>query len=279
MEIAGKDCLVTGTSSGLGFEVAKGLARLGANTILLCRNKLKGENAIQAIREEVPDAAIELIVCDLASMESTWQFIETFKAKHSKLDILFNNAAVMKRNRTVTRDGFEMMFQVNYLAPFMLMNAFVGILRNAPHALVLNNTLPSYKLRLDMDNLQFSQHYSMYKSFFQTKLCLLFATLEFSRRHGDDGITTVMAVPGSFKSNLVREIPLMGWVKNMFSTPVARAAENILSVMTSDVTQYKNGKAFKEKQEWPLSEYWQDPSTGQDLWALTEFLISNRQDN
>lgn len=275
MELSGKNCLVTGASSGLGFEVTKGLARRGANTILLCRNKFKGEDAIHAIRQEIPDASIELIICDLASLASIRQFIENFKTKHSTLDILFNNAAVMKRNRTVTNDGFEMMFQVNYLAPFMLMNAFVGILQNAPHSLVLNNTLPSYKVRLDMDDLQFSQNYSMYKSFFQTKLCLLFATLEFARIHESNGITSVMAVPGSFKSDLVREIPLMGWVKNLFSAPVTRAAENILYVMSTGVIKHKNGKAFKEKQEWPISEYWQDTDVRQRLWSLTESLISN----
>ncbi len=276
MDLSGKDCLITGGSSGLGFEVAKGLARLGANTILLCRNKFKGEDAIHAIRQELPDASTELAACDLASLESIQQFIETFKIKHSKLDILFNNAAVMKRNRTITKDGFEMMFQVNYLAPFMLMNAFVGILQNISYSLVLNNTLPSYKIRLDMEDLQFSRNYSMYKSFFQTKLCLLFATLEFARRHQADGISTVMAVPGSFKSNLVRELPLMGWVKNLFSAPVGRAAENILYVMTMDTIKNKNGKAFKEKHEWPISEYWLDSNTSQRLWALTESLISNK---
>lgn len=275
MELTGKNCLVTGASSGLGLEVAKGLARLGANTTLLCRNKLKGENAIDAIRQEIPGASIEMKVCDLASLESVRQFIEDFNTGQSRLDILFNNAAVMKRNRTVTKDGFEMMFQVNYLAPFMLMNSFVELLLNASCPLVLNNTLPSSKLRLDMDDLQFSRNYSMYNSFFQTKLCLLFASLEFARRHEDDRITTIMAVPGSFKSNLVREIPLIGWVKNLFSMSVTRAAENILYLMTTDIIKQKNGKAFKEKHEFPLSAYWQDPITGQRLWSLTESLISN----
>lgn len=275
MELTGKNCLVTGASSGLGLEVAKGLARLGANTTLLCRNKLKGENAIDAIRQEIPGASIEMKVCDLASLESVRQFIEDFNTGQSRLDILFNNAAVMKRNRTVTKDGFEMMFQVNYLAPFMLMNSFVELLLNASCPLVLNNTLPSSKLRLDMDDLQFSRNYSMYNSFFQTKLCLLFASLEFARRHEDDRITTIMAVPGSFKSNLVREIPLIGWVKNLFSMSVTRAAENILYLMTTDIIKQKNGKAFKEKLEFPLSAYWQDPITGQRLWLLTESLISN----
>lgn len=273
MVLTEKDCLVTGASSGLGLAVAKGLARMGAHPTLLCRDRGKGESAIREIKRETPGASVELMICDLASLESIQQFIEHFKGKHSKLDILFNNAAVMKRTRTVTRDGFEMMLQVNYLAPFILMNAFVDILRNASRPQVINNTLPSYKLRLDVDDLQFSRNYSMYKSFFQTKLCLLFASLEFARRHESNGIATVMAVPGSFTSNSVREMPLMGWVKNLFSAPVALAAENILHVITLDTVNNKNGKAYKEKQEYPLSQYWTDANTGKRLWSLTESLI------
>ncbi len=273
MELSGKNCLVTGASSGLGLAVSKELARKGANTILLCRDRVKGEGAIREIRSEVPDASLELMICDLASMESIRQFIEEFKTKHSRLDVLFNNAAVMKRKRTLTEDGFEMMFQVNYLAPFILMNTFVDLLQNGSSAQIINNALPSDRLRLDLDDLQFSRHYRMYNSFFLTKLCLLMAGLEFARRYESGGIDTVMAVPGQFKSSLVREIPLMGWLKNLFSAPVEQAAENILYVITSDCIKPKNGKVFKKRQERPLPEYWQDTHTSETLWSITESLL------
>lgn len=273
MELKGRNCLITGASSGLGFAVAKGLARRGAHTMLLCRNRSKGESAISDIRHEAPAASVELLICDFSSMQSIRHFIEQFKERHTSLDLLFNNAAVMKKERTVTKDGFEMMFQVNYLAPFILMNAFTDLLKNGISPQIINNTCPSYKYRLDLDDLQFTQHYSMYNSFFLTKLCLLFACLEFAQRHKDDGIDTMMAVPGQFKSSLVREVPLMGWFKNLFSAPVSHAAENILYVMTSDSIKNKNGKVFNRKQEWPLSDYWKDTHTRERVWAITETLL------
>ena len=125
MTFSGKNCLITGANSGLGFAVSKRFANMGANTIMLCRSKEQGENAVLEIRRETPNASVDLMICDLASMKSLQSFIEDFKAKYSQLDALFNNAAVMKRKRTVTEDGFEMMFQVNYLAPFILMNSFL----------------------------------------------------------------------------------------------------------------------------------------------------------
>jgi NAD(P)-dependent dehydrogenase (short-subunit alcohol dehydrogenase family) len=275
MELSGKQCLVTGASSGLGLAVSKLLAQKGASITMLCRNREKGESVIRAIKREIHDASIELMVCNLASMQSIWQFIEKFRANHSSLDILYNNAAVMKRQRTVSQDCFELMFQVNYLAPFIFMNAFSGLLQNSSSSQVVNISRPSYKLRLDFDDLQFSQKYSMYKSFFTTKLYLLFVSLEFARKHDEDEITTLLVDPGPFKSRLVREIPLIGWFKNLLSAPVTHAADNIVYLMTSDVIKNKNGKVFKQKQEWPLSEYWQDTNIQKRLWSLTESLVND----
>ena len=276
MTLSGKNCLITGANSGLGCAVSKEFAKMGANTIMLCRNKEKGENAVLEIKKEIPDASVDLMICDLASMKSIQSFIEEFNGKYSELDVLFNNAAVMKRKRTVTEDGFEMMFQVNYLAAFILMNSFLGLLKNSSSGQVINNGRPSDKLRLDLDDLQFSKSYSMYNSFFKTKLCLLFSSLELSRIPESDGITVTMADPGPFKSNLVRDVPLVGWVKNLFSAPVDSAAENILFVATSDEAK-KTGKVYKEKQEYPLTSYWEDTSVSERLWSITETLIKDIQ--
>jgi len=277
MMLSGKNCLITGANTGLGLAVSKKIANMGANTIMLCRNKEKGENAVLEVKKEIPNASVELMICDLSSMKSIQNFIEGFKGKYSKLDILYNNAAVMKRKRTVTEDGFEMMFQVNYLAPFILMNSFLELLKNGSSPCIINICRPEYKLRLDMDDLQFSKKYSMWSSFFKTKLCLIFASLELSRRHESDSLSVTMIDPGSrpFKSELVRDMPLIGWFKNLFSAPVDEAAENILYHITSAEAKNKNGKVFKGKQEWPLSEYWQDTSVSERLWSLTESLIKN----
>ncbi|MFC2167623.1 SDR family NAD(P)-dependent oxidoreductase [Acidobacteriota bacterium] len=276
MPLSGKNCLVTGANTGLGLAVSKKFAAMGANTILLCRNKEKGQNAVVEIKKEIPGSSVELMICDLSSMKSIENFIEEFKEKYSKLDILYNNAAVMKQKRTMTEDGFEMMFQVNYLASFILMNSFLELLKYSSSPYIINNGRPSYKVHLDLDDLQFTKNYKMYGSFFKTKLCLLFASLELSGRPESESITVTMIDPGPFKSELVRDVHLMGWIKNLFSASVDKAAENILYHITSDGEENKNGKVFKERQEQPLSEYWTDKNVGESLWSVTESLISNK---
>lgn len=121
------------------------------------------------------------------------------------------------------------------------MNTLLELLKNCSSPLIINNGRPAYKVRLEMDDLQFLNHYSMYNSFFKTKLCLLFASLEFSRRHESDEITTTMIDPGTFKSGLVRDVPLLGWLKNPFSHSADKAAENILNHVISDEGRNKNG--------------------------------------
>ena len=277
MNMTGKTCMITGASSGLGLAVSKQFAAMGANTILVCRNREKGEGAVLEIKKETPNASVDLMICHLASMKSIQSFIKEFQGKYSTLDVLFNNAAVMKQKRTLTEDGFEMMFQVNYLAPFILMSAFLENLKNGSSSQIINNGRPADKYRLDFDDLQFSKKYHMYDSFFKTKLCLLFASLEFARKKTSGGISVIMADPGPFKSNLVRDVPLIGWGKNLFSAPVDSAAENILFVATLDEAKNKNGKVFKEKQEYPLTSYWKDMNVSERLWSITGTLIENFQ--
>lgn len=279
MKLIGKNCLVTGANTGLGLAVAKQLAEKGAHTILLCRDKTKGENALNEIKKITPDASLDLMICDLASMQSIQNFVKVFKEKYTKLDILFNNAAVMKPKRTTTMDGFEVMFQVNYLAPFILMNAFIELLKNSSSPFIINIARPEYKVRLNMDNLQFSKKYGMWNSFFVTKLYLLLAALEFSRRRENEGITVSMIDPGErpFKSELVRDFPIVGWFKNLFSVPVEEAAGYILDHITSDQVEDKNGKIFRGRNEWPLSEYWKDKTISRNLWAATESLIDSKK--
>jgi NAD(P)-dependent dehydrogenase (short-subunit alcohol dehydrogenase family) len=275
MLFSGKNCLITGANSGLGFAVSRIFARRGAHTILLCRDKVRGAEAVQTILKETPNASVDLMICDLSSMESTQRFIADFNAKYSRLDILLNNAAVMKRKRSVTKDGFETMFQVNYLAPFILMNAFVELLENGSSHQIVNIALPDEDLRLNFDDLQSERTYHMFYSFFQTKLCLLLASLEMPRRHEGNQLTVTLAVPGSFKSNLARDFFGLGWLKNLFVAPVDSAAENILYVVELVEEQKVGGRLFEKRQEKPLTAYWQDTGVRERLWSTTEALLEH----
>jgi NAD(P)-dependent dehydrogenase (short-subunit alcohol dehydrogenase family) len=129
MTTAKRTYLVTGASTGLGLAVSRRFAQEGAHVVMVCRSQEKGQDAVLDIRKTAPESSVDLMLCDLASLKSIYGFLSDFRARYSKLDLLFNNAAVMKRKRTITDDGFETMFQVNYLAPFLLSKELLGSLK------------------------------------------------------------------------------------------------------------------------------------------------------
>ena len=103
---AGKLAVVTGANSGIGWNTALELARAGAEVILTARTKAKGQDAVDRIRRQLPQAKVRFELLDLASQRS----VRAFAAKvngEAKLDLLVNNAGVMRLpQRQVTEDGF-----------------------------------------------------------------------------------------------------------------------------------------------------------------------------
>ena len=270
----GKTVVITGATSGLGLAVSTRFAQLGADTLLVCRTEQSGERAARVIESAAPGASVRPMLCDLASMASIEEFIADLKAQHASIDLLFNNAAVMKRDRTLTHDGLEMMFQVNYLAPVILMTSLLDQLRSSTTHLVIGIARPSRKERVDFDDLQFAKHYGIYRSFFQTKLDLTLASIELAHRPEAHGVSIHLADPGAFKSDLLREARWpAGWIKNAFSRPVDTAADNIVFVASSDQARSGTGKVFNKHHETPLASYWKDTHVRARLWSATEAMI------
>jgi NAD(P)-dependent dehydrogenase (short-subunit alcohol dehydrogenase family) len=274
MELINKTCLVTGANSGLGLATARGLAAAGAQVILVCRDAAKSQEAARQIRQTAPQAALESISADLSSQASVRNLIDTLGGRFSKLDVLINNAAVMASQRTVTEEGLELMFQVNYLAPFMLCNGLLPLLKSSVPAQIINITLPSPKQRLDFENLQLTKRYDTFSGFFQTKLCLLLFSLELARRQTDAGLVVNCMVPGAFKSNLGRGAPpFLFWMMGLFLASAESAAEHVLALAKLADLPGQNGKIYQKRQEQTIPAYWQETAVRERLWALSEALI------
>src|SRR5690349_6607721 len=119
INMQGKVCLVTGSSSGIGKVTARELARMGATVVMVCRNRAKGEAAQAEIKEVSGNAQVDLIVADLSLLADVSRAANEFKQKYSQLHVLINNAGGVNAERKVTPDGLEYTFATNYLAPFL----------------------------------------------------------------------------------------------------------------------------------------------------------------
>lgn len=207
---AGRVFLVTGGTSGMGFEDAKALAAAGAHVVIAARNPERGQEAIEKIESEVPNAKVRFEAVDLASLTSVHALAQRLNRTLPKLDGLINNAAVMAPpERGESADGFELQLATNYLGHFVLTADLLPLLRKseAPRVVTLSS-IAVHRGRLDLDNLQF-ETYEAFAAYAQSKIaCLMFAQ-ELQRRSDAAGwgITSIAAHPGVAVTELVARGP------------------------------------------------------------------------
>jgi NAD(P)-dependent dehydrogenase (short-subunit alcohol dehydrogenase family) len=106
-DLSGRVALVTGANSGMGKETARELTRMGAEVILGCRSKGRGETAANEIIETTGRNGVAVMGIDLTSLASVRAFAREFDERFPKLDVLVNNAAASLRTREITPEGFE----------------------------------------------------------------------------------------------------------------------------------------------------------------------------
>jgi NAD(P)-dependent dehydrogenase (short-subunit alcohol dehydrogenase family) len=204
----GKVAIVTGSSSGLGFETANVLARKKATVVIAVRNEVKGDAAVKKIQVENPNADVQMMVVDLADLESIHRFAENFKKEFQKLDLLINNAGVMNPPYTKTKDGFELQFGTNHLGHFALTGLLIDLIKNTPTSRVVNVSSTAHKIgNLNFDDLNWeSRRYNKFRSYGDSKLANLYFTKELQKRldKQSSGVIVASAHPGASATELSR---------------------------------------------------------------------------
>ena len=189
-DMAGKTCIVTGATSGIGLETAAGLARLGATVVMPCRDAERGAAAREVIVKKASSGSVLVMDLDLASQESIRSFAEAFKRDYEKLDVLVNNAAIMPLKREETPDGLETQFGVNHIGMYLLTHLLVDTLRESGSSRVVNVSSTLHQsATLDFDDLQSLKKYSAFGVYGWTKLANVLFTYELTRRLEGSNVT------------------------------------------------------------------------------------------
>ncbi|XP_024030896.1 dehydrogenase/reductase SDR family member 12 isoform X2 [Morus notabilis] len=129
--IDGKNCIVTGANSGIGYATAQGLASRGATVYMVCRNKERGEAALSKIQSATGNQNVHLEVCDLSSVADIKALASRFSSKDEPLHVLVNNAGLLESNRVTTSEGFEFNFAVNVLGTYSMTESLLPLLEKA----------------------------------------------------------------------------------------------------------------------------------------------------
>jgi NAD(P)-dependent dehydrogenase (short-subunit alcohol dehydrogenase family) len=287
--IEGKTCLITGSTSGIGKEIAICLTKMGANVVLVGRNRERCEAILEEINRNASIDAnknhISYLLADLSSQASVHQLAREFLATYESLDVLLNNAGVFLPKRITTVDGIEYTFAVNHLAPFLLTNLlFERIKASRPARIITTSSVAHRAAHINFDDLQFERRrYNGVKAYGQSKLANILFTEELSRRSKGSGVTSNCFHPGAIRTNLVQSGPwyyqLIWAIISPFLMSPRRGADTAIYLASSSEVEAISGKYFVKRNEVKLSDLADDHAAAVRLWKISEKLTGIRNNH
>jgi NAD(P)-dependent dehydrogenase (short-subunit alcohol dehydrogenase family) len=276
----GKVCLITGATSGIGKATAMGLANMRASVVMVGRDRGRGEAALAEIKEGSANASVDLMLADLSSQEDIRRLADEFKEAYPRLDVLINNAGVIRSKRVTTTDGIEMTFAVNHLAYFLLTNLLLDVLKaSAPSRIVNVSSGEQRNGTIDFDDLQGEKGYKTAKAYGQSKLANVLFTYELARRLEGTGVSANCLHPGAgVRTNLGSGVSGVFGFTVRALTPLMKSpekgAETSIYLASSPEVEGLSGRYFVKKAEARSSDVSHDKRMARRLWEASAELTN-----
>ena len=279
----GRVAIVTGSSSGIGYETARVLAEKNATVIIAVRNLKKGNAAADKILEQHPNANVKVTELDLASLESVRKFASEFKNNYSRLDLLINNAGVMMPPYSKTADGFELQFGTNHLGHFALTGLLFDLIKATPGSRIVNVSSTGHAYgNLDFDDLNWEKRsYKKMQAYADSKIANLYFTYELQKRLDQDGENPLVtaAHPGWTATELQRHAGFFRFLNNFFSQDITMGAlPTLFAAVGADVkgSDYYGPSGWREMKGYPTkvksNELSHNEKIARKLWEVSEEL-------
>ncbi len=280
----GRVAIVTGSSSGIGYETARVLANKQASVILAVRNLGKGNKALAKILQQNKDADVKVMELDLANLASVKNFAENFQKNYLRLDLLINNAGVMIPPYSKTSDGFELQFGTNHLGHFALTGQLLERLIDTEGSRIVNVSSGAHNIgKIDFDDLNWeNRSYAKWKAYGDSKLANLLFTYELDRKLKDNGIDTLVTASHP------------GWTATELQRTAGGIVEYLNGILAQDITmgalptlraaieaglkggEYFGPNGFMEIRGYPIkvesNELSKDQAIAKKLWEVSEKL-------
>ena len=276
--MTGKTCVVTGANSGIGKEIARGLAAEGSRVLMVARNRERGETARTEVSAATDNPAVELLVCDLASQSQVRKLATTILDGCDRLDHLVNNAGLTLGRRTLTEDGIETTFAVNHLAPFLLTNLLRDRLEaSAPSRIVTVASDAHRGAEIDFDDLGGERGFSGWRAYQQSKLANILFNRELARRLQQTGVTATCLHPGVVRTGFGRQGPafirLGTRIAGMFLLSPKKGADTAIWLASSPEVEGASGGYYERRHLANPSQAARDPKAAARLWELSEQMV------
>jgi NAD(P)-dependent dehydrogenase (short-subunit alcohol dehydrogenase family) len=275
--MGGKVILITGGTSGIGKAAATALAGMGATVVITGRNEERGKRALQEVREESGNDGVELILADLTVQDEVRRLAEELRERHNQLEVLVNNAGLVLSERTETPDGIETQLAINHLAPFLLTNLLLDLLKeSAPSRIVTVSSDAHRWAKIDLDDLQSRKRYRGMQVYGKTKLANIMFTYELAERLEGTGVTANCMHPGgvntNFGNNQGGPMNLLFRLFKPFMRSPEQGADTLIYLASSPEVEGMTGKYLADRKVKAASDAAYDETTRKRLWEASEEL-------
>lgn len=271
--VAGKRVVITGATGGIGLAAAIELGRRGAELTIVGRDEGRAARAAQLI-----GGRVDVLIADLSSLAAVRTLAERISAKHSRVDVLVNNAGAVNAARELTGDGIERTWAVNHLAPFLLTNLLLERLRASSPARVITTASGAHGSArgIPFDDLAGERRYGPlgFARYGETKLANILMTRELARRLAGTGVEAFCFHPGFVASGFNRNNGRLMGIGMTLARPFARSpetgADTLVWLADSAEPEGRSGGYFVDRRPASPSRFAQDDDAARRLWDVSE---------
>ncbi|MDC3378690.1 SDR family NAD(P)-dependent oxidoreductase [Planctomycetota bacterium] len=275
-----KVILLTGATAGIGQQAARELIKTGCTLVCVARNESKAKTLVDELNATSGSTRASYLIGDLSRPAEVRRVAQEFRERHTRLDVLFNNAGAMFMDRQVTEDGLEKTFALNHLGYFVLTTELLDLLESSAPARVVSTASAAHAQGdlAYMDDWQ-SERYGLQgmKAYGRSKLANIWFTREFAKRVDASKVTATCFHPGFVASEFARNNGMLGKVVMTLTRPFQRnvqkgADTGVWLATAPDVAGKSGGYYFNRKERRPTKTGRDETGPGK-LWAESERLV------
>ena len=269
-----KNIIITGATDGIGLAAAKSIAKKGYHVSLVGRNSEKGKKALEAIIEHSGNENLDFFECDLSLVVNVKDLADRIKQKHSKIDVLLNNAGGANKTKQITSEGLEKTFATNQMNYFVLSTELLNIISESSDGRIVNVASNAHiGAEVDYENINSEKSFSAWTSYCVSKLMNIMFTYQLSSMQ--DRVSVNVLHPGFVdtniagnEGNLIKYIVKFG--AKMFARTVDNGADSSIYLSTSDEVKGVSGKYFFKCREIRSSRASYIQEDWKKVWDLCE---------
>jgi retinol dehydrogenase 13 len=273
--MTGKVCVVSGSTSGVGLSAVRRLARGGAHIVMVCRSREKAE----AVRHEISGqhgVPVDIVIADFSDLDTVRRAAEVLLRDYPRIDVLINSVGLHSTGRFLTRSGFELVFCVNHLGPFLLTCLLLERLKQSSPARFIQVNSEGHRFGgLDLDDLDWKRRrYKGLKGYGASKIAQLLTVWEFADRLQGSGVTINAMHPGDVRTNIGNNNgPLYRWwlhhvTWHVLKDPVI-SGEALYYLSAAPELADVSGRFFHLTIDEKPAAHALDRETGRRIWDLS----------